>query len=71
MAVVDRLTAGDLARYHLAWAARADFLRRLGRFRESAADYRRAAALADNEAERRFLTGRAELCQGSSDQEGG
>jgi RNA polymerase sigma-70 factor, ECF subfamily len=67
LAVVDRLTAGDLARYHLAWATRADFLRRLGRFRESAADYRRAAALAGNEAERHFLTGRAELCEGGSD----
>ena len=39
-------------------AARADLLRRSGRLADAAAAYRRAIALTDNEAERRFLTRR-------------
>ncbi|MBI3769252.1 MAG: sigma-70 family RNA polymerase sigma factor [Deltaproteobacteria bacterium] len=50
--------APHLASYHLLHAARADLLRRLGRREEAAASYRRAMALATNEAERRFLTRR-------------
>ena len=41
--------------YHLLPAARADLLRRLGRFSEAAAAYREALALVANDADRRFL----------------
>jgi RNA polymerase sigma-70 factor, ECF subfamily len=41
--------------YHLFHATRADLLRRLGRDREAAAAYERAAALAPTDAERAFL----------------
>jgi len=56
------LAAGRLEHYHLAHAARADLCRRLGRTADAAAAYRRAAALAQQEPERRFLARRlAEL----------
>ncbi len=41
--------------YHLLPAARADLLRRLGRFSEAARAYREALTLVTNDAERRFL----------------
>jgi RNA polymerase sigma-70 factor (ECF subfamily) len=47
--------AGELDRYHLLHAARADLLRRLGRASDAAVSYARALALVTNEAERRFL----------------
>ncbi len=50
--VLDR---GDLAGYHLAHAARADLLRRLGRRDDARAAYERALGLAQQEPERRFL----------------
>jgi RNA polymerase sigma-70 factor (ECF subfamily) len=64
--LVDELiAAGRLERYHLAHAARADLCRRLGRAAEAAASYRRAAELAQQEPERRFLARRlAELERG-------
>jgi RNA polymerase sigma-70 factor, ECF subfamily len=49
------LNRGDLQDYHLAHAARADFLRRLGRFEEARTSYTRALELAKQEPERRFL----------------
>jgi len=49
---------GRLAGYRYAPAARADFLRRLGRGPESAAAYREALALTDNDTERAFLRSR-------------
>jgi RNA polymerase sigma-70 factor (ECF subfamily) len=56
LALVDALAAaGDLDGYHLLHAARADLLRRLGRTPEAATSYARAAALASNDSERRFL----------------
>ena len=56
------LEAGDLAGYHLAHAARADLLRRLGRFDDARAAYGQALALVQQEPERRFLEKRlAEL----------
>ena len=56
LALLDDLaTGGELAGYRLLPAARADLLRRLGRLPEAAAEYERALALADNDAERRFL----------------
>ena len=45
----------DLDRYHHLHAARADLLRRLGRFDEAAAAYERALGLTANAVERRFL----------------
>ena len=56
------LSRGGLSGYHLANAARADFLRRLGRTKEALAEYTRALELARQEPERRFLASRlAEL----------
>ncbi len=46
---------GALASYHLLPAARADLLKKLGRFEEAAEAYRRALSLVANEPERRFL----------------
>jgi RNA polymerase sigma-70 factor (ECF subfamily) len=53
--------AGDdrLAASHLLATARAEMLARLGRPREAALEFDRAAGLAGNEAERRFLARRA------------
>ncbi len=51
-AILDR---GELEDYHLAHAARADLLRRLGRREESRQSYERALALAQQGPERRFL----------------
>lgn len=60
---VDAILAdGTLSDYHLTHAARADFCRRLGRAREAREAYERALALANQEAEQRFLRKRlAEL----------
>jgi len=56
LALVDKLAArGDLDRYHLMHAARADLLRRLGFRAEAAKSYAAAIALVTNDAERRFL----------------
>jgi RNA polymerase sigma-70 factor, ECF subfamily len=52
LALVDEL---DLDNYHPFHATRADLLRRLGRHREAAAAYQRAAAMAPTDAERTFL----------------
>lgn len=46
---------GDLVNYHLAHAARADLLRRLGSFEEATEAYHAALALTDQAAEQRFL----------------
>jgi RNA polymerase sigma-70 factor (ECF subfamily) len=63
LALIDAILArGDLADYHLAHSARADFCRRLGRVDEARVSYERALALARQEPERRFLQRRlAEL----------
>lgn len=53
--LIDELDLGGYLPFH---AARADFLRRLGRNEEAASAYDAAIALAGNEAERRFLEGR-------------
>jgi RNA polymerase sigma-70 factor (ECF subfamily) len=55
LGAVDEL---PLPEYHLYHAIRADLLRRLGRVAEAAAAYDKAIALADNAAERAFLTAR-------------
>jgi RNA polymerase sigma-70 factor (ECF subfamily) len=56
LALIDALAAtGDLDRYHLLHAARADLLRRLGAFTDAGKSYARALELVTNDAERRFL----------------
>jgi len=56
LALIDELgTSGELDRYHLFHAARADMLRRLGSFEAAAEAYRRALALMANGAERAYL----------------
>jgi RNA polymerase sigma-70 factor (ECF subfamily) len=55
------LDRGDLADYHLAHAARADFCRRLGRNADARAAYQRAIALSRQAPERRFLEARLAL----------
>jgi RNA polymerase sigma-70 factor (ECF subfamily) len=56
------LTRGELENYHLAYSARAEMFRRLGRVEQARSDYRRALALAQQEPERRLLERRlAEL----------
>jgi RNA polymerase sigma-70 factor (ECF subfamily) len=47
-----------LGTYGYLSAARADFLRRLGRWAEAVTSYEEALAMSDNEVERAFLTGR-------------
>jgi len=49
-----------LAGYHLLPSVRGDLLAKLGRTEEAAAEFRRAAAMTDNAAERDLLLGRAE-----------
>ena len=65
LALVDGILArGQLADYHLAYAARADLCRRLGRTAEARTAYQQALALAQQEPERRFLERRlAELTE--------
>jgi RNA polymerase sigma-70 factor (ECF subfamily) len=56
LALIDELGAvGELDRYHLFHAARADMLRRLGSFEAAAEAYRRALALMANGVERAYL----------------
>jgi RNA polymerase sigma-70 factor (ECF subfamily) len=52
------LERGDLASYHLAYAARADLCRRLSRNEDARTAYEQALSLARQEPERRFLTKR-------------
>jgi len=62
LAALDRMDAAPLRTYHLFPAARADFLRRLGRWAEAAAEYRAALKLVDNARERAFLAARLVEC---------
>jgi RNA polymerase sigma-70 factor (ECF subfamily) len=71
LALVDELAGvPELRDYHLLPAARADLLRRLGRFVEAAGAYREALAKVGNEPERRFLLQRLDAmlaaCEPSS-----
>jgi RNA polymerase sigma factor (sigma-70 family) len=67
LAALDRLDAAALRGYQHLPAARADFLRRLARWAEAAAEYRRALALADNASEQRFLAARLAACEAGRD----
>ena len=66
LAALDAIESAALRRYHLLPAARADFLRRLGRRGEAAAEYRRALALVDNPRERAFLAARLSACESAA-----
>ena len=70
LAALDTIESAALRGYHLLPAARADFLRRLGRWAEAAAEYRRALSLADNARERTFLTARLAVCEAGGDSSG-
>jgi RNA polymerase sigma-70 factor (ECF subfamily) len=63
LAAVDAIDASPLRGYHHLPAARAEFLRRLGRTAEAAAEYRRALGLVDNRRERSFLASRLAECE--------
>jgi RNA polymerase sigma-70 factor (ECF subfamily) len=64
LAIIDALAAtGDLERYHLLHAARAELLRQLGLLAEAAKSYAQALALATNDSERRFLARRLAAVQ--------
>jgi RNA polymerase sigma-70 factor (ECF subfamily) len=58
------LGRGELEKYHLAHAARADLCRRLGRTIEARTSYERALALTQQEPEQRFLKRRLAQLQG-------
>jgi RNA polymerase sigma-70 factor (ECF subfamily) len=53
-------TGGQLERFHLLHATRAELLRRTGGFRAAVMSYRRALTLVTNDAERRYLERRLE-----------
>jgi RNA polymerase sigma-70 factor, ECF subfamily len=56
LSLIDAIEAGgELREYHLLWSARADLLRRLGRWRQAHAAYLTALALVTDEPQRRFL----------------
>ena len=56
LALIDAILArGDLGKYHLAHAARAELCRRLGKTAEARVSYERALGLTQQEPERRFL----------------
>jgi RNA polymerase sigma-70 factor (ECF subfamily) len=71
LAALDAIDGVALRGYHLLPAARADFLRRLGRSAAAAAEYRRALALADNARERAFLAARLAACESDRGSAGG
>jgi RNA polymerase sigma factor (sigma-70 family) len=60
---LDDVDASALRGYHWLPAARADFLRRLERWAEAAAEYRRALTMADNASEQKFLAARLAACE--------
>ncbi|MDF2695634.1 MAG: polymerase subunit sigma-24 [Labilithrix sp.] len=63
LVLLDRLASDPtLARYHLLPSARADLLERLGRHADAQKEFERAAALAENERQRRRLLARADAC---------
>jgi RNA polymerase sigma-70 factor (ECF subfamily) len=70
--LVDKiLESGDLARYHLAHATRADLLRQLRRTDEARAAYEQALKLVGQKPKRRFIRHRIEelgsrRCPGST-----
>jgi RNA polymerase sigma factor (sigma-70 family) len=65
LVALDGIDTASLRGYHLLPAARADFLRRLGRRTEAAAEYRRALALTENAREQTFYAARLAACEAS------
>ena len=66
--LIDRPAVIDeLQEYRWLHSTRAELLRRLGRYPESAAAYRRALSLAENASERAFLTRRLTEVEGAAD----
>jgi RNA polymerase sigma factor (sigma-70 family) len=63
LAALDAIDTSALTAYHHLPAARADFLRRLARWPDASAEYRRALALADNPREKSFLAARLAACE--------
>jgi RNA polymerase sigma factor (sigma-70 family) len=64
LVLIDALTNEPaLKDYHLLPSVRGDLLDKLGRTREAAAEFRRAAALTRNRRERALLEGRASICE--------
>jgi RNA polymerase sigma-70 factor (ECF subfamily) len=64
LAIIDALAAtGNLEKYHLFHAARADLLRRIDSRQEAAQSYSRALELVTNDRERRYLQRRLEEVQ--------
>ena len=63
LVALDGIDSAPLRGYHLLPAARADFLRRLGRWTEAAAEYRRALELTDNAREQTFYAARLAACE--------
>jgi len=63
LVALEGIDTATLRGYHLLPAARADFLRRLGRWTEAAAEYRRALELTDNAREQRFYAARLAACE--------
>jgi RNA polymerase sigma-70 factor, ECF subfamily len=64
LTLVDQLLeTGTLERYHLLYSVRGDLLDRLGRAKEAASEFDRAAALASNARERSLSEGRARSCR--------
>ncbi len=63
LAALDVIDASALRGYHLLPAARADFLRRLGRWTDAAGEYRRALGLAENAREQTFYERRLAACE--------
>jgi RNA polymerase sigma-70 factor, ECF subfamily len=58
---IDRITSdGSLSNYYLLPAARADLLRRAGRWKEAKAEYEAALALVQNHSEQRYLERRSD-----------
>jgi predicted RNA polymerase sigma factor len=61
--IVDALKSNAaLKTYHLLPSVRGDLLRKLGRLDEARAEFERAAALTQNERERKLLLDRAVAC---------
>ena len=61
--IVDALAdEPTLRNYHLLPSVRADFLKKLGRLEEARAEFERAAAMTENERERKLLLDRAAAC---------
>jgi len=63
LVALDGIDAASLRGYHLLPAALADFLRRLGRRTEAAAEYRRALELTENAREQTFYAARLAACE--------